>query len=363
MKFLNQSINDWRALIDDRDLTIEEEGFFQRMTHLVCRREEHLLDDDAQNARMLRVDVRTYRRIKKRLLALTLVRVVDGSLLNDTAEAAIAAYQEHRRKACDGGRKSAAMRSSGLASAEAAAQLDRYLAPTVDAKSEPIPPLINHLGPATPKPSPKPNPKEVKRESEETLTLSKGSTIDLEVQAASATVVNLIAKPIPQGWQPNEAETAFANECGLCAEEVAAEAASFVSYHLSTDRNALQRNWSERWKQWIRQYDRSKSKVGKQAAWTSALNAVPPQCDSVKTLPVANRLSDDRFVRSSLAMWISFHDHWPASLGYSPADHRCAVPDEVLAEFGIRKPGDWSERPDYSLPLSERVAQEMGVAG
>jgi uncharacterized protein YdaU (DUF1376 family) len=71
-------INDWRA--STLGLSCEEEGFFWRFNLLLYDRMGVLTDDDNMNARSLSMDVRSYRRLKARLVALGKIRIEEGRL-------------------------------------------------------------------------------------------------------------------------------------------------------------------------------------------------------------------------------------------------------------------------------------------
>jgi uncharacterized protein YdaU (DUF1376 family) len=90
-------INDWIA--STRGLTVEEEGFFWRFTLLAYDRMGELADDDQWMSRAMQMDIRAYRRIKRRLIDLGKLRTEDRQILNDRIRREITSYvDEYKRR-------------------------------------------------------------------------------------------------------------------------------------------------------------------------------------------------------------------------------------------------------------------------
>lgn len=71
-------INDWVA--STRGMSLEEEGFFWRIHLLLYDRMGVLIDDDAYNAKAMSLDIRTYKRVKTKLLAQGKLFLEEGRL-------------------------------------------------------------------------------------------------------------------------------------------------------------------------------------------------------------------------------------------------------------------------------------------
>lgn len=77
LRFMRLHINDWVASTSGLDL--EEEALFLRLNLLMYDRGGSIPDDDASNARATRIDVRTYRRLRQRLVELKKLHVDEES--------------------------------------------------------------------------------------------------------------------------------------------------------------------------------------------------------------------------------------------------------------------------------------------
>lgn len=228
MKYANFSINDWCADRDDNNLSLEQEALLFRMYLLGCRRQAHLLDDDVQTAKMLHVDVRSYRRLLPALVSSGLVERQNGDLIIQRVSVAIEASEDHRRKASEGGRKSAISRTSGQYPPEHPADVPPAVSKISGDKSPLGSSNVNDLAATTPKPSPKTIPKPKKREREEALSPSEGS--DFRSGQSSADSANVVAFRKPEsrdGWSLPEEWRAYALERGLTENEVCSEAITF----------------------------------------------------------------------------------------------------------------------------------------
>ena len=67
-------------------MTIEQEGFYVRLLSLLYVRDGLLYDRDGENADMMRLDVRTYRRLKGQLLTLGKLFIRDGMIVKQAGE-------------------------------------------------------------------------------------------------------------------------------------------------------------------------------------------------------------------------------------------------------------------------------------
>lgn len=83
-------LNDWVAAT--RGMSLDEEGFFWRFMVLFYDRMGDFGDDDATNARAMSLDVRVYKKMKARLVALGKIAIVSGRLSNTRAEREISMY-------------------------------------------------------------------------------------------------------------------------------------------------------------------------------------------------------------------------------------------------------------------------------
>jgi len=118
-------------------LTLEERGAYITICALIYSSADRLLDDDRYLAGVCRVDVRVWRRIKLRLIALGKLSIEDGLVRNTrcTSEInkGIQRIKEAREAGRVGGRKSARERSQDIdltvATAEASAEANHQPAP------------------------------------------------------------------------------------------------------------------------------------------------------------------------------------------------------------------------------------------
>lgn len=78
LRVIRIHINDWRA--STLGLSCEEEGFFWRFNLLLYDRMGVLTDDDAVNCRSMNMDIRSYRRLRQRLIDLGKIRIEEGRL-------------------------------------------------------------------------------------------------------------------------------------------------------------------------------------------------------------------------------------------------------------------------------------------
>jgi uncharacterized protein YdaU (DUF1376 family) len=116
-----------------RRLTFEERGFYGDVLDLIYESGNALVDDDAANAHRLHADLRTFRRLKARLVGLGKLYLADGTVRNaradaeaSTAASRIAMARDHAKLGGEKSRKSGTkpgfFNGSGGAGAQAGAQ-------------------------------------------------------------------------------------------------------------------------------------------------------------------------------------------------------------------------------------------------
>jgi uncharacterized protein YdaU (DUF1376 family) len=121
-----------------RKLSFEERGFYGDVLDLIYESGNALVDDDADNAHHLRADLRTYRRLKARLVELGKLYLADGMVRNGRADAEataaatrIAMARDHGKLGGEKARKSVAKSGNFNGSGGAGAQADaQAVAPT-----------------------------------------------------------------------------------------------------------------------------------------------------------------------------------------------------------------------------------------
>ncbi|WP_414461772.1 DUF1376 domain-containing protein [Hyphomicrobium sp. DY-1] len=97
MHIVRVHLNDWAAAT--RGFSLEEEGFYWRFTVLLYDRMGDLLDDDAHNARAMSLDIRVYKKMKARMVALGKIYIADGRVSNSRVEREITNYvREFKRR-------------------------------------------------------------------------------------------------------------------------------------------------------------------------------------------------------------------------------------------------------------------------
>lgn len=94
------------ALAGMADLTLEECGAYNLVLDLIYSREGKLKDDAADISRLLRCDVRVWKRIRRRLMDLGKLYVHGGNLHNARADKEIDAAQHRLYLAAQAGRSS-----------------------------------------------------------------------------------------------------------------------------------------------------------------------------------------------------------------------------------------------------------------
>lgn len=126
MKIAHISVADWALAYQDAPLELEAVGW--RLTVRLYGAGGTIPDDDAANARALRLDVRTWRRLKAELLRRDLFYLQDGHIGNERVDVEVAAYTAHRENGRKGGRPSK--------SAQLPTNFDPEVRPTSTPKSD-----------------------------------------------------------------------------------------------------------------------------------------------------------------------------------------------------------------------------------
>lgn len=101
MKILHLSLADWAEAYCG--FTPEQEGWAIRLTRVYASREK-LIDDDTDNARMMALDVRVWRRAKAFLIDRAGFYVEAGHIKHERIEKELSAYREQRERAVENGR-------------------------------------------------------------------------------------------------------------------------------------------------------------------------------------------------------------------------------------------------------------------
>ena len=94
------------ALAGFAPLTLEETGAYAIVLELIYSREGNLVDDDADVARLIRCDIRVWKRIRRRLMDLGKLYVNSGKLHNPRADKELDAVQHRLYLAAEAGRSS-----------------------------------------------------------------------------------------------------------------------------------------------------------------------------------------------------------------------------------------------------------------
>lgn len=97
MHIVRVHLNDWTAAT--RGFSLDEEGFYWRFTVLLYDKMGDLQDNDQLNARALSLDIRVYKKMKARLVALGKIYIADGRISNSRVEREISSYlREFKRR-------------------------------------------------------------------------------------------------------------------------------------------------------------------------------------------------------------------------------------------------------------------------
>jgi hypothetical protein len=172
MKIAHISLADWNEAVTG--MTLEEEGFYWRLTRLLYSTPSgSIADNDADAAKLMNVGVRVYRRLKDRMLGWhkETVAVVEGRITNDRVVEEITKYCDAKKAAVARGQAGAAKRwghqvggSLPEVSSKFAGSLPEVspkLGPNFDAE----PRNIKGLAIATPTPTPTPVVKDIEADS------------------------------------------------------------------------------------------------------------------------------------------------------------------------------------------------------
>lgn len=101
MKILHLSMADWAEA--SCGFTAEQEGWAIRLTRIYASREK-LLDSDGDNARMMALDARVWKRAKAFLVERAGFFLEDGFIKHERIEKELTAYREHCAKAVENGK-------------------------------------------------------------------------------------------------------------------------------------------------------------------------------------------------------------------------------------------------------------------
>lgn len=161
MKIAHISLADWNEAVTG--MTLEEEGFYWRMTRLLYSTPSGTIsDDDPEVAKLMNVGVRVYRRLKAKMLGWhkETVAVVDGKITNDRVVEEIIKFCDAKKAAVARGQAGAAKRwgrqdqgSLPEVSAKFAGSLPE-VSPKLGPNFDTEPNEINGLPIATPTPTP-----------------------------------------------------------------------------------------------------------------------------------------------------------------------------------------------------------------
>jgi uncharacterized protein YdaU (DUF1376 family) len=102
------------ALAGMAELTLEERGAYNTVLDLIYSKQGNLQDDDRYLAGWLRCDIRVWRRIRKRLIALEKLYIHGGCLHNKRADRELDAAQHRALSAAEAGRASWATRKEKM---------------------------------------------------------------------------------------------------------------------------------------------------------------------------------------------------------------------------------------------------------
>ncbi len=154
MKIAHISLGDWAA--SAAGMTLEEEGFFWRMTRLMYANDGAFPDHDRSNAGIMGIDIRVYRRLKERLLGRPkpVIKAADGNLVNKRVLEEINRFCAAKKSASDRGKIGAATRWQNDEDRPDFGRTSAGLRPEVGRKSVSQNKEINDLAIATPTPTP-----------------------------------------------------------------------------------------------------------------------------------------------------------------------------------------------------------------
>jgi uncharacterized protein YdaU (DUF1376 family) len=120
-----------------RKLTFEERGFYNDVLDLIYENGDELVDDDASNAHKVECDIRTWKRLKARLVEASKLSVVEGFLRNGRASAETSATNARVAQATMAGELSGQSRRKSAQVSKPCNDLDGTPVPTpVPTKNE-----------------------------------------------------------------------------------------------------------------------------------------------------------------------------------------------------------------------------------
>lgn len=157
MKIAHISISDWATSV--AGMTLEEEGFFWRLTRLMYANESVFPDNDRQNCELMGLNIRVYRRLKERLLTRRerrhkpVIELHDGYIVNHRFVQEIEKFCAAKKASSDWGKAGADARWNRHRPKQVSLKLEPNLvetSPKLREKSEPKPKEINGSVMATP---------------------------------------------------------------------------------------------------------------------------------------------------------------------------------------------------------------------
>lgn len=233
-----------------RKLTFEERGFYGDVLDLIYECGNELADDDAANAHRLHADLRSYRRLKAKLIELGKLHLADGCLRNAraTAVATDAATRIAKARAAGklGGssaRKSdpESGNSNDIAEADAQADAQAFSRETPDSRirEEDSESIADSRG------------------GEESRARAQGHAADAAPRppdpASSVRVVQAKATHLPPDWLPSPDDWAYARAQGMTDADITRIADDFRDYWFAASgERASSRAWDASWRRWIR---------------------------------------------------------------------------------------------------------------
>ena len=229
------SPDEWLA--GTRELTLEERGAYWDVCALIYSRGGPIADDDVQIARALTCHVRTWRKVRARLLELRKLRLVDGYLTNVRSERALGEARRRIDQAHDAAEESARKRreraerdaNDGPTAGESSPKDKRNDGQNRDETAN-----INDLGRAAAPRRARANYQPSTTNQQEEDSHSQGR-----------------ARPLPVGWQPSEALLARARKerSDIQPARMKLEITGFIARKRSDNRHSF--NWDEEFIAWI----------------------------------------------------------------------------------------------------------------
>lgn len=212
MKIAHISLADWHQSVAGWPLELE--GFYWRLVRFMYAR-NGLEDSDADNARMMGLDPRAYRRLKAQLVALGVIEIRDGQLVNERVETELQRYEEHRERAAEGGRKGGIISGQNRALRAISHGTSARTSPELLPEVHPVPPTSCEQNQWLVEPTPTPTPSPTKKSSAVRGAAPPSNLDELEgklLEACNGALANpcnsqgLLNLAIPQMWIDNGAD-------------------------------------------------------------------------------------------------------------------------------------------------------------